>query len=85
LHKYLLTYLFSMYYETIIFLLWILYIHKLCQNLWKLNFHFLSQVYFIKLFTLKKSYFNKMKVFSKVLNTHLYIKQNETKYFFKKI
>ncbi len=40
LHKYLFIYLFSMYnyYITIIFLPWILNIHKLCQNFSKLIF-----------------------------------------------
>jgi hypothetical protein len=81
LHKYLLSYLFFIYdyYATTSFLLWILHIRKLCQNLWKLIFQLFSQVYFIKLCTFTTSYSYQVKVFPKVPNTHLYTKQKETK------
>jgi len=73
--KYLIIYPLSMYnyHATTIFLLWILHIQKLCQNFWKLNFQFPSQVYFIKLCILQQVVFIEWFFFSKVLNVHLYI------------
>jgi len=77
LHKYLLTYLFSMYsyYAMTILLPWILHTYKLCQNLWKLNFQFFSQVYFIKISTLIKVFLSNEGVF-KIPNTHIYINED---------
>jgi hypothetical protein len=70
LHKYLLTYPLFMYncYATNIFLPWILHIHKLYQNRWKLNFQFLSKNHFIQLSIFKTSYSYQVKVFPKVPN-----------------
>ncbi len=84
--KYVFIYLFSMYnyYVITIFLSWILHTYKLCQNLWKLNFQFSSQFYFMFKFTLITSRFYQMKVFSKVSNTHLYINPKKKKKFFYK-
>jgi hypothetical protein len=81
MHKYLLSYLFSMYnyYVITILLSWIIHIHKQCENLWKLIFQFPSQVYFIKLSIFTTSCLHQMNVFSKVPNTYLYTKQKEIK------
>jgi hypothetical protein len=80
-HKYLFTYLFSMYnyYVTTILLSWILHTCKLCQNLWKLNFQFPSQIYFMKIFILTRNYSYQVKVFPNITNTHLYTNQKKIK------
>ncbi len=60
-----------------IFLPWISHNHKLCQNLCRFKFQFLSQFYFIKFCTHTTTCSLQVKVFPKVTNIHFYINQKK--------